>query len=78
MKTSIVFNLVFASSTILLCFLLIIDLYFLIPATVLQIFIPTAELEMPTIGMPTNEANVEIETQPLTAETEIKSNSKTY
>ena len=36
-----------------------------------QIFIPTAKLEIPT-GTPTNEANAEIETQPLTAETKAR------
>ena len=35
-------------------FFLIIDLYFLIPAVITQIFNPTAELVIPT-GMPSNE-----------------------
>ena len=39
--------------------IIIIDLYFLIPAVISQMFIPTAELVMPT-GVQTNEANVEI------------------
>ena len=33
-----------------------------------QFFIPTAELAVP-IGIPTNEANAEIETQPVTVAT---------
>ena len=45
-KTSILFNLDFANSTILSCFFfffLIIDLYFLIPVVIAQIFNPIAE-----------------------------------
>ena len=64
----------FANNTILSCFFLfflIINLYFLIPAVNAQIFNPNAKLEMPT-GTPTNEANAEIETYPLTAETKIR------
>ena len=38
---------------------------------IVKIFNPTAELAIPT-GTPTNEANAEIETQPLTAETKNK------
>ena len=48
------FNLDFASNTILSCFFflfLIIDLYFLIPAFIAQIFNPIAELVIP-IGIP--------------------------
>ena len=52
-----------------------IDLYFLIPAVTAQIFNSTAELVMPN-GIPTNEANAEIETQPLTAEMKIINCSK--
>ena len=40
-----------------------IDLYFLIPAVIAQIFNPTAELVIPK-GTPTTESNAEIETQP--------------
>ena len=61
-RTSIVFNLVFPNDTILSCFLFfffIIDLYFLIPAVIAKIFIPTAELVIPT-GTQTNEANEEM------------------
>ena len=56
-KTSAVFNLDFASDNILSCFVfffLIIDLYFLIPAVITQIFNPIAELVIP-IGIPTKE-----------------------
>ena len=58
-RTSIVFNLYFPNNTILqwfLFFLLIIDLYFLIPAVILKIFIPTADFVIPTEKQ-TNEAN---------------------
>ena len=54
-----------------LFFFLIIDLYFLIPAVIAQIFNPNAELVI-SIGIPTNEVNAEIETQPLTAEIKIR------
>ena len=50
---------------------MIIDLYFFIPAVIAQIFNPTAELVIP-IGIPTNEANPEIERQLLTTETKIR------
>ena len=56
-------NLAFPYNTILSCFFLfflIIDLYFLIPAVITQIFTVTAELAIPT-GKPTNEACAEIE-----------------
>ena len=42
-----------------------IDLYFLIPAMIARILIPTAELLIAT-GIATNEANAEIETQTVT------------
>ena len=51
-------------------FLLIIDLYFLIPVVIAQIFIPTAEFVIP-IGMPNKEAKAEIETHPVTEEAKI-------
>ena len=72
-RTSIVFNLSFTNSTILSCFFFfffIIDLYFLISAVIAQMFIPTAELVIPT-GISTNEANAEIETQPVTVQARI-------
>ena len=61
------FNLDFASNTILSCFFfffLIIDLYFLIPTVIAQIFNPIEELVIP-IGIPTKEAKAEIETHPV-------------
>ena len=51
-------------------FFFIIDLYVLIPAVIVQIFIPTTELVIPT-GTQTTEANAEIETQPVSIETKI-------
>ena len=72
-RTSIAFSLSFPNSTILSCFLFfffIIDLYFLIPAVIAQIFIPTAELAIPT-GTQTNEANPEIQTQLVIVEAKI-------
>ena len=68
------FNLVCANNTILSCFFfffLIIDLYFVIPEVIAQIFNPTAELVMPK-GIPTNEANSEIKTHQVTAEVKIR------
>ena len=51
-------------------FFLIIDLYFLIPAVVTQIFNPIAELVIPT-GIPIKEAEAEIETHPVIIEAKI-------
>ena len=68
-KTLFSLNFVFASNTSLSCFFLfflVIDLYFLIPAVIPQIIIPTAKLSIPTLT-PTDEAKAEVETQPLTA-----------
>ena len=65
-----VFNLIFANNTILSCFFfffLFIDLYFLIPEVITQIFNPTAELVI-LIGMPTKEAEAEMEIHPVTTE----------
>lgn len=72
-NTSIAINLVLANNTILLGFFSFLDywLKFLIPAVSTQIFNPTAELAI-LIGIPTNEAKAEIETQPVIAETKIK------
>ena len=64
------FNLAFANNTILSCiffFLLIIDLYFLIPAAIAQIFNPITELVIP-IGIPSKEPKAEIEIHPVIAE----------
>ena len=50
-RTSIVFNLIFPNNTILSCFSyisLLIELYFLIPSVIAQIFIPTEELVIST------------------------------
>ena len=72
-RTSIVFNLTFPNNTVLSCFfffLFIIYLYFLISAVIAQMFIPTSELVIPT-GTQINEANEEIEMQPVTAEDRI-------
>ena len=57
------FNLDFANNTILsylFFFFLIIDLYFLIPAVIAQIFNPVAEVVIP-IGIPTKEVKAEME-----------------
>ena len=76
-RTSIVFNFDFPNNTILpyfFFFFFIINLYLLIPAAISQIFIPTAELVIQT-GRQTNEANAEIETEPVIVETEISKGS---
>ena len=58
-------NLDFANNTIFSCFFffffLIIDVYFLIPTVIAQIFNPLAEIVIPT-GIPTKEAKAEMET----------------
>ena len=67
------FNLEFSYNTILSCFFfffLSIDLYFLIPAVIAQIFNPILELVIP-IGIPINEAKAEMETHPLIVEAKI-------
>ena len=72
-RISIVFNLSFPNNTILSCFFFfffIIDLHFLVPAIIAQMFIPTAELVIHTETQ-TNEANAEIETQPATTDDRI-------
>ena len=51
-------------------FFLIIGLYFLITPLIAKIFIPTAELAIPT-GIPTKEAKSEMETHPVTVEAKI-------
>ena len=58
MNTSVWFDVDLANNTILSCFFffsIIIDLYFLIPAAIVQIFNPIAQLVIP-IGIPTKEA----------------------
>ena len=54
----------------LLPLFLIIDLCFLIPAIMVKIFNPTAELLM-LIGIPTKEKTAEIEIHPVTTEAKI-------
>ena len=46
-------------------FFLIIELYFLIPAVITQLFNPIAEFII-RIGIPTEEANAKMEMHPLT------------
>ena len=72
-RTSIVFNLSFPNNTIssyFFFFFFKIYLYFLIPAVIAQIFIPTEEFVTPTRIQP-NKANTEIETHPVTVEAKI-------
>ena len=64
------FSLDFSDNTILSCFFLfflIINLYFLIPIVITQIFNPIVELAIP-IGIPTTEAKAEMETLPVIVE----------
>ena len=68
------FNLDFANNTILSCFFfffLIIDLQFLIPAGIAQIFNHIAELVIP-IGIPIKEVKAEIEIHPVVVEVKIR------
>ena len=63
------FKLVFACNIVLFIyfffhFYLIIDLYFLIPPVLVQIFIPTEELAIPT-WIPTKDAKAELEIHPV-------------
>ena len=67
------FNLDFANNTILSCFFLffiIVDLYFLIPADILQIFNHIVELAI-LVGIPTKEAKAEMEIHPVIVEITI-------
>ena len=81
-KTSMLFNLDFASDVILpgfFSFSLFIDLYFLIPTVITQIFNPNAFV-IP-IEIPTKEAKSEMETHQVTIEITIarhQFNSKVY
>ena len=54
----------------LLLFFLIIDLHFLIPEVIAQIFNPIAEFIFP-IGIPTKEAKAEMETHQVIVEITI-------
>ena len=67
-----VFNLIFANSTIhcFLLLLLIVDLHFLIPAVNAQIFNPTAADVMP-VGIPNKKAKAKIESHTVIAEAKI-------
>ena len=68
------FNLVSAKNIVLLCFFffsLMINLYFLILATIAGIFSPIVEIIIP-IKISTKEAKTEIEIHPVTAETEVR------
>ena len=73
-KISMLFNFDLANNTISSCFFfffLIIDLYFLIPAVIAQIFNPIAKLVIP-IEIPTKEAKEEMETHPVIVEATIR------
>ena len=62
--------LVFAYNTILSCFFflfLIIDLYFLIPAVIAQLFNFMEELVIP-MGIPSKKVKAQIEIHPVSAE----------
>ena len=64
------FNLDLANNPILLClffFFLIIDVYFLIPVVIAQIFNPIVELIIRT-GIPTKGAKSEMEIEPVIIE----------
>ena len=68
------FYLDFANNTILSCFFiffLIIDLYFLIHAVIVQLFNPIEKHVIP-IGIPIQEAKAEIEIHPAIAEVKIR------
>ena len=61
------FHLDFASNTVRSCFFLfflIIDLYFLIPEVIAQIFDPIAEFVI-SLGIPIKEEKAEIEIHPV-------------
>ena len=72
-KTSLLFNLDFANNTILYFFFLflIIDLYFIVPAPIAQLFNPIAELVIP-IGATNKEEKAEIAMHPETVEAKIR------
>ena len=72
-KASMLFNLDFVDNSILLCFLfffLFFDLNFLIPATIAQIFNPTAELAIPT-GISSKKAKAKTEANAVNAKAKI-------
>ena len=65
------FNLDFANNTILSCFFVIIDLYFLIPADIAQIFNPIDKLVI-SIEIPIKEKKTEIEIHPVILEAKMR------
>ena len=74
MFPSMLFNLDFANNNFYsaaFSFFLIIDLYFLIPAVIGQIFNPITELVMP-IGIPSKKAKAEIEIHPVIVEAKLR------
>ena len=74
------FNLDFSNNAILMCFfffLLIIDLYFIIPAVIAQISNPIAELVTP-LEIPIKEAKSEIEIHQVIEEAKIRKCSLLY
>ena len=69
------FNLDFAKNTILLCFFFLnIDLYFLIPANIAQIFNQTPELRIPA-EIPIKEEKQETEIHPVIVEANTRKTS---
>ena len=71
-------NLVFAKKAVSLwffLFFLIIDLHFLVPSVIVQIFNFTAKLQI-LIAISVNEAEVEKETNPVVTETKISNYSR--
>ena len=76
-KSCVLFNLDLARNAILpylFFFFLIIGLCFLIPEVSVQILTSIAELVIP-IGIPSKEAKVEIDMDPVTTETKIRKGS---
>ena len=74
MKNSVLFNLDFDNNSILSCFFfffLIIDLYFLIPVVIMEIFNPIAELLVIPIGKTTKEEKAKMEVRPVIVEITI-------
>ena len=72
-KTSTLFSLFFSSNSILYLFFfifLILDWYFLITAVIAQIFVPIAELAIPTEIL-TKEAKAEMKKHPVTIQAKI-------
>ena len=73
-KTSMLFNLGFANSTILSCFfffLLIIELYFLIPVVIAKSFNLIAKIVIP-IGIASKKGKAGTEIHPVISEAKIK------